>query len=109
MNHKTIKGKLAILAILSFLTYSVLGYMVYSNNLQTKKSINILTTLGQIQKLSLMTGLEVRGYRIFKKQKFIDNFQRDSKKVISELAFLAKMVPDKKDAIAFIKKYRCLE
>ena len=104
MNYKTIKGKLTILALLSFLTYSILGFMVYSNNLQTQKSINILTTLGQIQKLSLMTGLEVRGFRIFKKQKFIDNFQRDSKKVISQLALLAKMVPNKRDAIVFIKK-----
>jgi len=72
INLSTIKGKLAVLSILSFITYSSIGYISYNNNQQAKTITIRLLKVGEIQALSSETSADLRGFRLFLKQNFLD-------------------------------------
>jgi methyl-accepting chemotaxis protein len=91
----TIKKKLAILSFLSFLAYLTIGFISYSNNNQSKEIMNRLITIGEIQTLASETSADMRGFRLFYKQKFLNKFKNNTKEVVEKLNQLAQIVQHK--------------
>lgn len=85
----TIKGKLAVLSILSFITYASIGYLSYNNNKQTQTITARLVKVGEIQTLASETSADLRGFRLFLEQKFLDKFKKDSDDIVKKLEELS--------------------
>jgi methyl-accepting chemotaxis protein len=66
--------------------------MSYNNNKQTKEISARLIKVGEIQTLASETAADLRGFRLFYKQKFLDKFQKDTKEVVQKLDELSKIV-----------------
>jgi len=106
---QTIKKKLALLSILSFITYTTIGFISYSNNNETKEISATLIQVGEIQTLASESSADLRGYRLFFKQKFLNKFKKDTKDVVAKLEELSNIL-DHKDAktrvIALSNEYK---
>jgi methyl-accepting chemotaxis protein len=92
----TIKGKLAVLSLLSFLAYVTIGLISYSNNNQSEAIMDRLVKVGEIQTLASETAADMRGFRLFYKQKFLDKFKKDTKSVVKKLKILSQIVQEEK-------------
>jgi methyl-accepting chemotaxis protein len=109
INFSTIKGKLALLSALSFLTYFTIGYISFINGKQAESITLRLLKVGEIQTLASESSADLRGFRLFFKQKFINKFKKDSTTVVMKLQELSVLVNDKesKNRIsALAKKYK---
>jgi methyl-accepting chemotaxis protein len=105
----TIKGKLAILSILSFITYSIIGYMSYHTNKQTHIITMRLLKIGEIQTLASETSADMRGFRLFLKDKFLNKFKKDSQTIVvklKELSLILSDDDDKKKLINLSEEYK---
>lgn len=75
----TIKGKLVSLMLLSFLIYTALGYLVYSNNKDAKKTAERMILLGEIRAHTNAAMMELRGYQLLFNQKNLDEYNKRGK------------------------------
>ncbi|MDD5716777.1 MAG: methyl-accepting chemotaxis protein [Sulfuricurvum sp.] len=75
LNLSTIKGKLIALMILSFITYTTLGYLAYSNNSDAKKTAERLIFLADMRANNNGALMEIRGYQIHQDQERLDGYQ----------------------------------
>jgi len=109
INVNTIKGKLAILSILSFITYASIWYISYSNNKQAQEITMRLLKVGEIQTLASETSADLRGYRVFQEQKFLDKFKEDSDAIVIKLEELSIILGDddlKNKLVNLSKEYK---
>lgn len=105
----TIKGKLAILSILSFITYASIWYISYSNNSQAQTITMRLLKVGEIQTLASETSADLRGFRLFQEQKFLDKFKKDSDAIVVKLDELSLILGDddlKNKLVNLSKEYK---
>ncbi len=94
MSNTSIKSKLTILSILSFLVVVILGVTSYLNNKQSEIIVQRIVSVGEIQYLSAETSADLRGFRLFLKQKFLDKFKKDTKSQIEKIKDLSKIIDD---------------
>jgi len=99
MNFATIRGKLTLLALLSFVILATLGFLSHSNNNDAKKMAQRMVLLGNIR--SEMNGImmELRGYQLFYKQEYLDRYQERNDKIaeaIEELSDITRSEENKK-------------
>ena len=80
-NLSTIKGKLAALMALSFVTYATLGYLAYSNNNDAKKTAERMVLLGDIRAHTNGAMMELRGYQLLYTEEFLDRYKERNEKL----------------------------
>ena len=73
-NLSTIKGKLSILMMLSFLFYATQGYLAYSNNKDALKTADRLDLIGEIRADTKGMVLEILRYQLRFQQKDLDSY-----------------------------------
>ncbi len=91
----TIKRKLAFLSVLCFITYASIGYISYENNRQAQTITMRLLKVGEIQTLASETSADLRGFRLFLDQKFLDKFKKDSDAIVTKLEELSQILDEK--------------
>ena len=109
INHMSIKRKLTILSILSFLVVMILGFTSYVNNKQSEVIVQRIVTVGEIQYLSAETSADLRGFRLYLKQKFLDKFKKNTKVQVEKLKALSKLVDDeesRQEIVDLFDKYK---
>lgn len=101
-NLGTIKGKLVALMALSFLTYVALGYLVYSNNKDAKKTAQRMILTGEIRAHTNGAMMELRGYQLLFSQNKLDEFNRRTKALIESIDKLSAITrsEENKDRLA---------
>jgi len=80
-NLSTIKGKLAALMALSFVTYATLGYLAYSNNNDAKKTADRMVLLGDIRAYTNGAMMELRGYQLIYQEEFVERYNEQNSKL----------------------------
>jgi len=91
MNFSTIKGKLITLMALSFITYSTLGYLAYSNNKDAKKTAERMVLLGEIRSYTNKAAVELRGYQLLYTTELLDSYTDANKKLDESINKLLKI------------------
>ena len=94
MSNTSIKAKLTILSILSFLVVVILGITSYLNNKQSEIIVQRIVSVGEVQYLSAETSADLRAFRLFMKQKFLDKFKKDTKSQVEKIQALSKIIDD---------------
>ena len=89
--YQTIRGKLIILALISFFSYTVLGYSIYSNNNDAKKTTDRMLLLGDIQTYTNGALMEIRGYQISQKNELLEQYEEQNKKLKNSILNLISM------------------
>ena len=90
----TIKSKLAFLSVLCFITYASIGYISYTNNQKAQTITMRLLKVGEIQTLASETSADLRGFRLFLDQKFLDKFKKDSDAIVVQLEELSGILEE---------------
>ena len=80
-NLSTIKGKLSILMMLSFLFYATQGYLAYSNNKDALKTADRLDLIGEIRADTKGMVLELLRYQLRFQQKDLDAYNEEVQKL----------------------------
>ncbi len=109
ISNLSIKLKLTILSILSFLVVGILGVTSYMNNKQSEVIVKRIVYIGEVQYLSAETAAEIRGFRLFLKQKFLDKFKKDTKIQIEKIKYLSKIIDNedsRKEIANLAQKYK---
>ncbi len=109
ISNLSIKLKLTILSILSFLVVGILGVTSYMNNKQSEVIVKRIVYIGEVQYLSAETSADLRGFRLFLKQKFLDKFKKDTKSQIEKIKHLSKIIDDedsRKEIANLAQKYK---
>ncbi len=96
MFFSTIKGKLTVLTLFSLIIYLILGTIIFINNENSKQSIEKILIVGTIKQLASETSADLRGYRLFFKDKFLQKFKKDATLVVKKLNQLSTLVSDNK-------------
>ncbi|MDD2780770.1 methyl-accepting chemotaxis protein [Sulfuricurvum sp.] len=78
-NLSTIKGKLAALMALSFITYTTLGYLAYSNNKDAEKTAERMVLLGDIRTYTNEAAVELRGYQLLYTSEVLERYATANK------------------------------
>ena len=101
----TIRGKLRLLAIISFATYLVLGYLSYSNDNDSKAMAQRIVLSADIRAHTNGALMEIRGYQLMFNQKNLDAYQERLKHLDEAIDKLASMVRSKatKDKLSKLK------
>jgi len=90
-NLSTIKGKLIALMALSFITFLILGYLAFSNNKDGIKTATRMVLLGDIRAHTNAAAGELRGYQLYLKPKFLDNYNERNQKLLESIEKLSAM------------------
>ncbi len=109
MSTRSIKSKLIILSILSFLVVLILGTTSYLNNKQSEVIIQRIVSVGEVQYLSAETSADLRGFRLFMKQKFLDKLKKDTKSQVEKIQGLSNLIDDadsRKVLVNLVGKYK---
>lgn len=91
INLGTIKGKLIALMVLSFLSYSYLGYLTISNNSDAKKMAERMVLLGDIRSYSKGAIMELRGFQLHNNSDYSNRYDDQNEKLSEALAKLLSM------------------
>lgn len=110
MQFNTIKSKLIVLALLIFLVILFIGVTIHYNNKNIEKATIELVQLGKINALAIETSSDMRGYRVFKKEKFLQKYTKHAKDVVKQLEKLSAMVDDAKikEQLSYLAKQNLL-
>ena len=92
MNLNTIKNKLKILVVLIFLINISIGVITYYDNKDIKKATVELVKLGKINTLAIETSSDMRGYRVFRKEKFLQKYKKHASGLVKQLKELSVMI-----------------
>ena len=104
-NLATIRGKLGLLAIISFVSYLILGYLSYSNNNDSKKMADRMLLTSDIRANTNGALMELRGYQLLFNQKNLDAYQDRLKKLDEAIDKLTPMIrsQETKDKLSKLK------
>jgi methyl-accepting chemotaxis protein len=80
-NISTIRGKLVLLALISFFTYAVLGYLSYSNNQDAKKTAERMILVGDIRTNMAGAMMEIRGFQLLYRDEFLQRYEERNAKL----------------------------
>ena len=97
LNRITVKAQLAVLSFLSFFVVSTLGVISYINNKQSENIVQRIIAIGEIQHLASETSADLRGFRLFLKQKFLDKFKKDTKNQVKKNQRIIKNHRERKE------------
>lgn len=89
MNINTIRGKLTLLVMLSFVIFATLGYLSYSNNKDAKKTAQRMVLLGDIRAHTNGSAMELRGYQLLCKKEFLERYNEHNEKLAEALEKLS--------------------
>lgn len=105
MNFATIRGKLALLSILSFVILATLGFLSYSNNKDAKKTAERMVLLGDIRAHTNGAMMELRGYQLLFKEKNAEEYTTRIQKLGESIEELSELTRSKenKDRLANLK------
>lgn len=90
-NLSTIKGKLAALMALSFVTYASLGYLAYSNNKDAKKTAERMVLLGDIRAHTNGAMMELRGFQLLYSEDFLNRYKERNTKLAESVQKLKEI------------------
>jgi methyl-accepting chemotaxis protein len=79
--YQTIKGKLILLMIINLISFSILGYMSYSNNQDAKKTADRMVLIGDIRANTNGVMMELRGYQLLFKEKNLNAYKERNEKL----------------------------
>ena len=91
MNFATIRGKLMLLSVLSFIVLATLGFLSHSNNNDAKQTAERMVLIGDIRAHANGALMELRGYQLLFKEKNINNYNERVKKLSDAINKLAAM------------------
>ena len=91
LNLSTIKGKLIALMALSFMTYTLLGYLSFSNNHDAKATAERMVLLGDIRAHTNGAMMELRGYQLLYKDEFVERYKERNTKLSEAISKLLTM------------------
>jgi methyl-accepting chemotaxis protein len=102
MNFTTIRGKLTLLSVLSFIVLAILGFLSYSNNNDAKKTTERMVLIGDIRAHTNGALMELRGYQLLFKEKNINDYNERVKKLSEAINKLMDMTrsQENKDHLA---------
>jgi len=105
MNFATIRGKLTLLAVLSFVILAVLGFLSYSNNKDAKKTAERMVLIGDIRAHTNGALMELRGYQLFFKEKNLDDYKEGIQNLTGAIDKLSEITrsQENKDRLAGLK------
>jgi len=98
-NISTIRGKLVLLALISFFTYAVLGYLSYSNNQDAKKTAERMVLVGDIRAHIAGAMMEIGGYQLLGRDEFLERYNERNEKLdqaIEKLISITRSEENKK-------------
>jgi methyl-accepting chemotaxis protein len=106
INLATIKGKLTALAIITFLSFTALGYLSYSNNKDATKTTERMALLGDIRAHTNGAMMELRGFQLLYDDKFVTQYEDRNKKLTESIdnLILITRAQDNKDRLKNISK-----
>ncbi len=106
INLATIKGKLTALAVITFISFSVLGYLSYSNNADTEKTTERMVLIGDIRAHTNGAMMELRGFQLLYDEKFVNNYQERNQKLTESIEKLISITrsQENKDRLNQIAK-----
>ena len=96
-NLSTIKGKLAALMALSFITYATLGYLAYSNNKDAQKTAERMVLLGDIRTYTNGAMMELRGYQLLYSEDFLNRYNEHNSKLAEAVQKLKDITRSKEN------------
>ncbi len=100
-NFSTIKGKLVALMVLSFISYTILGYLAYSNNKNANKTTERMILIGDIRAHTNGAMMELRGYQLLYSDTFLNNYRERNEKLATAINALLAITraQDNKDRL----------
>jgi len=95
MNFSTIKGKLATLAVITFISYVTLAYLAYSNNKDAEKTAERMILLGEIRTHTNGAMMDLRGFQLLYDEKFTTGYAEHNQKLQKSIQELNKITRSK--------------